>query len=248
MILRLKHLLKSKFLYFLLRLVTSDKVFSYFYDFSQQNLRSFLLGTSKGVVHIGASTGQEAQEYEQNNLRVLWVECIPSVYDRLNENIKHYSNQRAILALLGSSQKKEVDFYLQGRGYVTSSLYEMVEESMIVNNSKNIQKTIMTMTTLDAVLSHDELNLYNYLVIDTQGSELQVLEGAVTSLSQFYIVELECSNFELYKNAPLYSEIEAFLAFHGFAPTTNLPKRFHGNVIFVRCHKSPINSAKGITR
>jgi hypothetical protein len=48
-----------------------------------------------GVIHVGANTGQERSEYASLELKVLWVEPIPAVFEVLRSNIANFPNQRA---------------------------------------------------------------------------------------------------------------------------------------------------------
>ena len=54
-----------------------------------------------GVIHVGANEGQEREDYAARNLRVLWIEPIPSVFARLTLNIAKYDRQEADLRSRG---------------------------------------------------------------------------------------------------------------------------------------------------
>ena len=53
------------------------------------NLNNFLHEVS-GVVHVGASRGQERTLYQQYGLRVLWIEPIQEVFEDLQANLKKF--------------------------------------------------------------------------------------------------------------------------------------------------------------
>ena len=57
-------------------------------------------GHVRGVVHVGANTGQERLIYDKEGLNVLWIEPIPSVFDTLVANIRALPKQRAVCALV----------------------------------------------------------------------------------------------------------------------------------------------------
>jgi len=54
--------------------------------------------------------------------------------------------------------------------------------------------------------------------MDTQGSELDVLRGATRMLDAIALVEVELSLIAVYESAPLFGDVYAVLADHGFAP------------------------------
>ena len=61
--------------------------------------------------------------------------------------------------------------------------------------------------------------LYDFLHIDTQGYELEVLKGAVESLKFINEIECEVNYAELYEGCPMESEITDFLREQGFSLT-----------------------------
>ena len=52
--------------------------------------------------------------------------------------------------------------------------------------------------------------------IDVQGFELQVLQGAVSTLKKVQFVLVESSKVELYEGQALFSDVDQFLTQHGF--------------------------------
>ena len=53
-------------------------------------------------------------------------------------------------------------------------------------------------------------------MLDTQGAEFRILEGAEPILKDFAFVKTEVADFEAYAGCSQLSEIEAFLHAHGF--------------------------------
>ena len=54
------------------------------------------------------------------------------------------------------------------------------------------------------------------MVIDTQGSELLILQSAVTILGGFNYIQVEAANFEAYRNCATVDTLSTFLRSHGF--------------------------------
>lgn len=72
-------------------------------------------------------------------------------------------------------------------------------------------------TTLDHFCQMEEVEEIDFLQIDVQGAELQVLEGAVQILSRNVLaVQLEVEFSPLYKNQPLFADLDAFMRRQGF--------------------------------
>jgi FkbM family methyltransferase len=57
----------------------------------------------------------------------------------------------------------------------------------------------------------------DYVKLDVQGAELMVLENGVQKISQAVVIETEVEFVELYRDQPLFGEIQTFLRRQGFA-------------------------------
>ena len=56
----------------------------------------------------------------------------------------------------------------------------------------------------------------DFIKIDTQGSELDILEGSLDFLSRTVGIEVEMEFVEVYKGQPLFDEVNSFLTRNGF--------------------------------
>ena len=63
----------------------------------------------------------------------------------------------------------------------------------------------------------------DFLKIDVQGGELLVLQGAVERLRDVLVVHTEVEFLPLYKNQPLFADIDSLLRDQGFAFHTMIP-------------------------
>ncbi len=168
----------------------------------------------QGVLHVGASEGQEAGAYYQLKVnRVVWIEAIDSVYLRLKQNIRKYPNQEAILACV-SDKAEKVKFNVANNGGQSSSLLEFGTHSEVHPEVKfNYQMDVNT-TRIDHI-DHDFTGL-DFLNIDLQGAELMALEGMGKLLDQFDYAYLEVNWAKLYKGCPLIREVQEFMKSKGF--------------------------------
>ncbi|MBD1842989.1 FkbM family methyltransferase [Cyanobacteria bacterium FACHB-63] len=103
-----------------------------------------------------------------------------------------------------------------------SSLYRPHEELLqhfsglpaLVNLDHTTEVETTTLDTFCQVESIDEID---FLQIDVQGAELQVLEGAVQILNQSVLaIQAEVEFSPLYENQPLFADVDAFLRRQGF--------------------------------
>lgn len=75
---------------------------------------------------------------------------------------------------------------------------------------------IIGKTTLD-IVPLDSLKIKaDFIKIDTQGSELEILSGATNTLKNTLALEVEVSFHQIYEGQPLFQEIQSFLLSNNF--------------------------------
>lgn len=107
------------------------------------------------------------------------------------------------MSLLGPEDGEEVEFFIMGSG---SSVFE--ENSPL--DRKIIKQKTARLDTAAGDLRPD------FLKMDVQGFELQVLRGADEVLQSAEAVMMEVSLLEINKGAPLLAEVVGFMAERGF--------------------------------
>ena len=72
-------------------------------------------------------------------------------------------------------------------------------------------------TTLDTFCQEEEIDEIDFLQVDVQGAELQVLEGASNILEKSILaVQVEVEFSHLYINQPLFADVDTYLRKQGF--------------------------------
>jgi FkbM family methyltransferase len=173
----------------------------------------------RGVVHVGANTGQERLIYDRAGLNVLWIESIPSVYETLVANIRALPKQRAVCALVTDRDGVETPFHIANNDGKSSSILDLKHHADIYPDIKFKASITLTSTTLTTLFAREGVNAADYdaLVMDTQGSELLVLEGALPLLRGFEYIKTEVADFESYAGCCQLADIEAFMRRHGYS-------------------------------
>ena len=168
----------------------------------------------KGLVHIGANTGQEVIFYDWLGLIVLWIEPIPEAFAELTRNISCFPKQSAVEALITDKVGQSYQFNVSGGTGQASSIFDFAGHKEIWPDVE-VQRVIdVQSTTLDTVLRGRRT--FDGLVMDTQGSELLVLQGAEASLSQFRYIKTEAADFERYRGQVLEPDLTKFIEARGF--------------------------------
>jgi FkbM family methyltransferase len=71
-------------------------------------------------------------------------------------------------------------------------------------------------TTLDALLARGDLEPPDFLKLDTQGTELGILESSPRALDAALLVETEAEFVSMYQGQPLFHDVQQFMARRGF--------------------------------
>jgi FkbM family methyltransferase len=97
----------------------------------------------------------------------------------------------------------------------------------------------MDCTTIDAALAEVGIAGPDFIKIDTQGTELDVLRGADRALTSALGLEIEVEFLPLYHGAALFRDVDAHVSRFGFE-LYDLRRTF-----FRRAAEPPVNQAKG---
>ncbi len=171
----------------------------------------------KGVLHVGASEGQEAQTYADLGIqRVVWVEAIPNIYAKLCQNIARFPGNIALNELVGDEDEKEVTFHIANNGGQSSSMLEFGTHSTTHPDVKFLYDMPMKMRRLDTLMDAQNIGELDFLNADLQGSELMALKGLGEKLHDFKWAYLEVNWAELYKGCPLIEDIDFYMGAYGF--------------------------------
>ena len=162
------------------------------------------------VIDVGAYHGEWTQMFKRlfPEARILMIEAQPSKVDILESVCQTYSNSVEVAsALLGPEDGKQVEFSEMETG---SSVFE--EQSPYDRN-----KSTRELITLDNLLDqYPGYKTPDFLKLDVQGYELEVLKGATHVLNNTEIVLMEASLIPVNKGAPLADEVIAFMSSHDF--------------------------------
>ena len=178
----------------------------------------FFLDRISGVIHVGANLGQEKDIYADRGLNVIWLEPIPEVFSRLQNSLEHYPRQKAFCHLITDVDNQEYTFHVSSNEGASSSVFSLAKHKEIwpdVTFTKSLELCSISLSTF---VQQQQLNLENYdaLVLDTQGSELLVLRGAANILRAFKFIKTEVADFESYAGGCQLSEMDTFLDAQGF--------------------------------
>ena len=185
---------------------------SYFSNNKQNFVETikFLLENNKiTALDVGAQGGFNSDEFfssKYNNFfESVLVEPIKEEAEKLKKRSKYVINN----GLWSSKIKKKI--YILGNRLGSSSMYEPNPNSFQLHKVKNYQNYAVTNTfeiqcnTLKESLNELKIKKIDYLKIDTQGAELEILKG----IGEYkpLLIKLESHIHSMYKNVPSWDEL-----------------------------------------
>jgi FkbM family methyltransferase len=176
------------------------------------------LADARGVIHVGANSGQERDLYAQYRLPTIWIEPIPEVYEQLVRNISGYADQCAFHALVTDVDGKSYEFQISNNAGESSSIFDLEDHRQIWPEVSYERRVTLKSITLASLVEQHAINMgrFDTLVLDTQGSELLVLQGAEPILRHIDQVRTEAADFQSYRGGARLVEISEFLSARGF--------------------------------
>lgn len=196
-------------------------------------IQNSLINQSKGILHIGAHIGQERNTYNALKKPVLWIEAIPEIFTILASNISGLYEQVALCVLLGDIEESPTKFHLASNQLASSSLFEFGSQKGF--KSLNMTGEIdLEMRRLDHVCSKNDLRRYNHWVIDVQGAEMKVLQGAGKLIEQCESLLIEVSTREVYASGTTWPDLRSYLVDKDLYPLWEPLENSHENIIFIR--------------
>ena len=171
-----------------------------------------------GVIHVGANDGEEASLYQKRDLSVIWIEAIPSMLDLLKSNIAQFPKQRAITALVTDKEDQTYQFNIANNLGKSSSIYDFKDHKNIWPDVGYQESITLSSTTLTRLIAQESIDMSHYqaLVMDTQGSELLILMGAIPLIPFLQYIKVEVADFEIYEGCCQLKDINEFMHQHGF--------------------------------
>jgi FkbM family methyltransferase len=186
-----------------------------------KNLARFYDTQPTGIIHIGANSGQEVADYRESGIRpIVLIEALEHPFERLLGAVGGEPGFYPVRACLSDTAGKEVQFFVASNGGQASSYFEPGTHLDHYPQVKFDTQITFVTETLDDVLAQladvTEINRLDYISLDTQGSELDILRGGRRALQNARFVYTEVSYPGLYKNAPSVYEVIDFMRQAGF--------------------------------
>lgn len=181
-------------------------------------LSELRLAPPQGIIHVGANFGQEISAYRSSGAQIcLYFEPIPEVFEKLKSNLENIPNHYALQELISDNDDEEVVFNITNNS-LSSSMLPLGKHSVLYPNIKYVNSLKIKTKTLDSIIERQfYTKILDALIIDVQGAELKVLNGAKNLLkNQLMYVYAEVSEEPLYQGGCTFDEVTEFLKSYDF--------------------------------
>jgi FkbM family methyltransferase len=181
----------------------------------------------KGVLHIGAHFGQEVTSYRSHGLKSVLFEPHPNTFSILKEKWGSDSSVVLVNKALGSTQCTSTMFCETANQGMSSSLLKPKKHLEKYPHIKFESTIEVEQTTLDLFAdSFPSIVDYNFINMDVQGYELEVLKGATKTLANIDHIICEVNWEELYENCVQIGDLDRFLFDFGFKRIAIAPTNY----------------------
>lgn len=200
---------------------------------------------ASGVLHIGASTGQESESYHKHGLKVMWVEAIRDVYKQLLRNVLKYTGTICLNACVSDKDGEIVNFNISNNEGQSSSLFEFGTHTQAHPGIVFTEQVRLHTARVDTLLKDRNIDQseYDFINLDIQGAELLALKGM--DLAKVNYVYIEVNEKELYKGCALLPEIDAhLLRFDLHRVETKMTNWGWGDAFYIRKQREMNNAVQ----
>ncbi|MCJ7812987.1 FkbM family methyltransferase [bacterium] len=182
--------------------------------------------------HRGKDTVEMAKMWPAGTIHAF--EPVPSLFKKLEDSTRNLKNVHCHQIALGNNPGEEVMYVSSGSSDGSSSLLPPKEHLNVFPTVYFDSKIKVTTTTLDAWAESNNIRKIDFMWLDLQGMELNVLKSGTNILRTVTAIYTEVSGIEAYKEQTLYSDLAEWLVSNGFRIEREVVENSSGNVFFLR--------------
>ena len=186
----------------------------------------------KGIIHVGAHYGEELSEYVKNGIQDIVVfEPLSECFDVLAQKVMNLNaNVEGHQVALGSAPGTAT-MYLSDNEKQSSSI---LKPKVHLTHHPHVKFDGIEEVEVDMLDNFDTKD-YNFLNMDVQGYELEVLKGAKETLKHVDYVYCEVNRDEVYEGNAYVEELDEFLSTYGMERVeTSWEGQIWGDALYIR--------------
>jgi len=186
----------------------------------------------KGIIHVGAHYGEEISEYIENGIQdIVLFEPLSECFDvlaqkvmTLNANIE--GHQVALGSAPGTATMYLSDNEKQSSSILKPKVHLTHHPHVKFNGTEEVEVDL---------LDNFDTKDYNFLNMDVQGYELEVLKRATETLKRVDYVYCEVNRDEVYEGNAYVEELDEFLSSYGMERVeTSWEGQIWGDALYIK--------------
>lgn len=171
----------------------------------------------KGIINVGSYLADEYVSYKKLGINnIIFIEANPNVVEKLKMNVG--SECFVFNYLIYDKDDIELDFKICNH-LQSSSLLNFKKHKIYYPELSNVTDIIKLKTKkLDTLIKENnvDMNRFNMLMLDIEGSEKLVLDGFTENIKYIDYIYTEVNFEEMYSDCVLFDELDQYLKMHNF--------------------------------
>jgi len=189
------------------------------------------------IIEAGTYDGKHSAAFANDfpNSKIYGFEPIDELYNRTINLTKRFHNISIEKKALGSSNRKsDINISkLNGNTWASSSLLEPKEHLTVHTNISFSEKEQVEVIVLDDWCSENNVSKVDFIWLDTQGSEWDIINSSPNIVSKTKYIYCEVSLKQMYKGTPLIEDFKNKMAGLNFEVVfEDLPWEDMGDILF----------------
>jgi FkbM family methyltransferase len=185
------------------------------------------------IIDVGAAGFPNGNDAYKKDDRVILFEPIQGPF---NDLVNKFSNNKNITVhnLALSDVKGQATFY-NTKKRNCSSLREPNGEVLLSRNRADIAEYTTSVVETDLLDNYTkDLKVIDFLKLDTQGSEYEVLQGGLETLAKTKKLKVEVEFDQWYVGQKIAPEVDAFIKSLGFKRYKTIDNKHHADYFYTR--------------
>lgn len=185
------------------------------------------------IIDVGAAGFPNGNETYKKGDTVLLFEPIEGPYNELVNKFSNYNKFTIYNLALTNSKGKQTFYNTKKRN--CSSLREPNAEVLLQRDRNDIVEYTESTVETDLLDNYTkDLDVIDFLKLDTQGSEYEVLQGGLETLAKTKKLKVEVEKDEWYKGQKIAPEVDKFIKSFGFKRYKTKDNKYHADYYYTR--------------
>lgn len=174
----------------------------------------------KGIIHIGAHEAEEYEDYKEVGIKkIIWVEGNPDLIQNLKTKFEKDDDSKVYNQII-FDDVKTVNFKISNN-LQSSSILNLKEHKNLFPDVFYTKEIVSETKRFDQLAKEEKINMdyYNFLNVDVQGADLNVILSFGNLLDKIDMIYSEINTIEVYEGCTILCDFDKVMENYGFIRT-----------------------------